>query len=171
MAPDRSPSFPEFTPTSGELVRSAAAKWGDKALAVLDDERLSYADAEARSAALAKGLLATGAGKGTRVGLLAGNSPDWIVGWLGITRMGGVAILLNTYNKAKELGWLLRHSDAQVLLTVDRHLGHDYLERLEQAIPGLAEQEHERIFLESHPYLRSIWTWGDGRRAWSAPVA
>ena len=79
--------------------------------------------------------------------------------------MGGVAVLLNTYNKAKELGWLLRHSDAQVLLTVDRHLGHDYLERLEQAVPGLADQEHERIFLESHPYLRSIWTWGDGRAA------
>jgi acyl-CoA synthetase (AMP-forming)/AMP-acid ligase II len=170
MAPDRSPSFPEFTPTSGELVRSAAAKWGDKALAVLDDERLSYADADARSAALAKGLLATGAGKGTRVGLLAGNSPDWIVGWLGITRMGGVAILLNTYNKARELGWLLRHSDAQVLLTVDRHLGHDYLERLEQAVPGLAGAEHGEIFLDSHPYLRSIWTWGEGRRPWAAPV-
>ena len=85
--------------------------------------------------------------------------------------MGGVAVLLNTYNKAKELGWLLRHSDAQVLLTVDRHLGHDYLERLEQAVPGLAGQEHERIFLESHPYLRSIWTWGEGRRPWAAPVA
>ena len=167
----RATSFPDFTPTSGELARAAAARWGDKPLAILGDHRLSYAEADARSAALAKGLLASGAGKGTRVGLLAGNSPDWIVGWLGVTRMGGVAILLNTYNKAKELGWLLRHSDAQVLLTVDRHLGHDYLERLEQAIHGLAEQEHEQIFLESHPYLRSIWTWGDGRRAWSAPVA
>ena len=166
----RATSFPTFTPTSGELVRSAAASWGDKALAVLDDQRLSYSDADEQSAAIAKGLLAAGAGKGTRVGLLAGNSPAWIVGWLGITRMGGVAILLNTYNKARELGWLLRHSDAQVLLTVDRHLGHDYLERLEQAVPGLAEQEHEQIFLESHPYLRSIWTWGEGQRPWAAPV-
>ena len=167
----RATSFPAFTPTSGELARSAAGQWGDKPLAILGDHRLSYADADARSAALAKGLLASGAGKGTRVGLLAGNSPDWIVGWLGVTRMGGVAVLLNTYNKAKELGWLLRHSDAQVLLTVDRHLGHDYLERLEQAIPGLVAQEHERIFLESHPYLRSIWTWGEGRRPWSGPVS
>jgi acyl-CoA synthetase (AMP-forming)/AMP-acid ligase II len=164
------PSFPAFTPTSAELARSAAAR-GDKPLAILGDQRLSYAEADARSAALAKGLLASGAGKGTRVGLLAGNSPDWIVGWLGITRMGGLAVLLNTYNKAKELSWLLRHSDAQVLLTVDRHLGHDYLERLEQAIPDLAGQEHERIFLESHPYLRSIWTWGEDSRAWAAPVA
>jgi acyl-CoA synthetase (AMP-forming)/AMP-acid ligase II len=169
--PDRSPSFPAHTPTTGELIKAAAAARGDKVLAVLGDHRLTYAEAEAQSAVLAKGLLASGAGKGTRVGLLAGNSPEWIVGWLGITRMGGVAVLLNTYGKARELAWVLRHADIQVLLTVDAHLGHDYLDRLEQAIPTLADQAHERIFVESHPYLRAVWTWGDGRRPWAAPVA
>jgi acyl-CoA synthetase (AMP-forming)/AMP-acid ligase II len=167
---DRSPSFPDFTPTSGALIRSAAAAHGNKALGVLGDDRLTYAEAEARSAQLAKGLLAAGAGKGTRVGLLAGNSPEWIVGWLGITRIGGLAVLLNTYSKAGELGWVLRHADVQVLLTVDSHLGHDYLDRLEQAVPGLAREAHERIFVESHPYLRAVWTWGDRRRPWAAPV-
>ena len=168
--PDRSPSFPEFTPTAGELIRAAAAAHPDKALAILADDRLTYPAAEARSAQIAKGLLAAGAGKGTRVGLLAGNGPEWIVGWLGITRIGGLAILLNTYGKAGELGWVLRHADVQVLLTFDSHLGHDYLDRLEQAIPGLAEQTHERIFVESHPFLRTVWTWGDRRRSWAAPV-
>jgi acyl-CoA synthetase (AMP-forming)/AMP-acid ligase II len=167
---DRSPSFPDFTPTSGALIRSAAAAHGNKTLGVLGDDRLTYAEAEARSAQLAKGLLAAGAGKGTRVGLLAGNSPEWIVGWLGITRIGGLAVLLNTYSKAGELGWVLRHADVQVLLTVDSHLGHDYLDRLEQAVPGLAREAHERIFVESHPYLRAVWTWGDRRRPWAAPV-
>jgi acyl-CoA synthetase (AMP-forming)/AMP-acid ligase II len=166
----RAPSFPPFTPTSGELVRWCAGRFGDKPLAVLGDDRLSYAEAEARSAALARGLLATGAGKGSRVGLLAGNGPDWIVGWLAITRMGGLAVLLNTYNKAAELGWLLRHGDVQVLLTVDTHLGHDYLDRLEQAVPGLAAAEPERVFVPSHPYLRAVWTWGPGRRPWAAPA-
>lgn len=168
--PDRSTSFPAFTPTSGALARACAERFGDKALAVLGDERLTYAEAENRSAQLARGLLASGVGKGTRVGLLAGNSPEWIVGWLGITRIGGVAILLNTYSKAKELGWVLRHADTQVLLTVDAHLGHDYLERLEQAVPGLADESHEHVLLESHPYLRSVWTWGDGHRPWAGSV-
>jgi acyl-CoA synthetase (AMP-forming)/AMP-acid ligase II len=167
----RPPSFPDFPPTAGNLVRGAAARRGDKPLAVLGDDRLSYAEADARSAAIAKGLLATGAGKGTRVALLAGNSPEWIVGWLGISRIGGVAILLNTYSKAAELGWLLRHSDAQVLLTVDTYLGEDRLERLEEAVPDLAGQAPGRILVESHPYLRAVWTWGDGRRPWSAPIA
>ena len=169
--PDRATSFPGFTATSGELIRSSAARLGDKPLAVLGDRRLTYAEAEVRSAEIAKGLLASGAGKGTRVGLLAANSPEWILGWLGVTRMGGVAILLNTYSKAKELAWALRHADTQVLLTVDSHLGTDYLERLEQALPGLAEQRHERLLLESHPYLRAVWTWGEGQRPWSAPIS
>lgn len=166
----RPPSFPPFTPTSGELIRAAASKWGDKTLAVLGDEHLSYAEAEARSAALAKGLLAAGVGKGSRVGLLAANSPEWVVACLGITRIGAVAVLLNTYNKATELGWLLRHSDAATLLTVDAHLGHDYLDRLETAVPGLAGAPAERILVESHPYLRTVWTWGAGRRPWARPV-
>ena len=84
--------------------------------------------------------------------------------------MGGVAVLLNTYSKAAELGWLLRHGDVQSLLTVDAHLGHDYLDRLEHAVPGLAGAEPERILAPSQPYLRAVWTWGEGRRPWARPV-
>ena len=40
---------------------------GSHALLVCDGETLTYADAEARSALLAKGLVASGAGKGARI--------------------------------------------------------------------------------------------------------
>ncbi len=167
----RSPHFPDFRPTAGELIRSCAATYGDELFAVLGEQRITYAEADARSAELARGLLASGAGKGTRVGLLAPNGPDWILGWLGASRMGAVAALLNTYAKARELAWTLRHADVAVLLTVDRHLGHDYLERLKAAVPGLADQSHERLFCESLPYLRSVWTWGEAVRPWAGPMA
>ena len=165
------PSFPDFTPTSGNLIRSCAERWGDQPFVVLGDRRLTYAAAEAESAQLAKGMLASGVGKGTRVALLAPNGPEWVIGWLAATRIGAVVPLLNTYNKAKELGWVLRHADAQVLLTVDAHLGHDYLDRFEQAVDGLAEGTHEHLLLESQPFLRSVWTWGEGRRPWAGPMA
>ncbi len=165
-------SFPSFTPTTGELIKFAASKFGDKTFAVSSDHRVSFADAEHESALLARGLLASGAGKGTRVALLAPNGPEWIIGWLAATRIGCVVSLLNTYSKVRELGYLLRHSDSQIVLMVDGHLGHDYLERMEQAAPTIDGQVNERIFIEELPYLRSVWTWGfSAPRSWNGPVA
>ncbi len=168
----REPSFPSFTPTSGELIRHAAAKYGDKTFVVLEDRRLSFNDVEQQSRALARGLLASGAGKGSRVALLAANSPDWVVGWLAVTRIGGVCVLLNTYSKARELAYTLRHCDAQYVLMVDGHLGHDYVQRMEDVAPAIADQQNEQIFIEELPFLRSVWTWGSQpARGWNAPVA
>jgi acyl-CoA synthetase (AMP-forming)/AMP-acid ligase II len=167
----RDVSFPSFVPTSGELIKHAAQKYGDKTFVVLEDRRLSFSDVERESALLARGLLASGAGKGTRVALLAANSPDWIIGWLAATRIGCVVALLNTYSKARELSYTLRHCDAQIVLMVDGHLGHDYLERMEQVAPSIADQKNEHILIEELPYLRSVWTFGSqGARSWSAPV-
>jgi acyl-CoA synthetase (AMP-forming)/AMP-acid ligase II len=168
----REVSFPSFTPTSGELIKQAAQKYGDKTFVVLEDVRLSFNDVERASATLARGLLASGAGKGTRIALLAPNGPEWIVGWLAATRIGCVCVLLNTYSKARELSYTLRHCDAQMALMVDGHLGHDYLERMEQVAPAIAAQDNESIFVEELPYLRSVWTWGAmPPRSWNAPVA
>lgn len=166
------PSFPEYRATAGEFIRHVAREYGDATLAVLDDERLTYREAESRSARLAKGLLAAGVRKGTRVGLLAPNRPDWIVGWLAAARVGTLVSLLNTYWKTKELGWVLRHADVELLLTIDRHLGNDYLERLEAAAPGLTDQRNEHYRLPSHPHLRSVWMLrGDAAsRTWCDPV-
>ncbi|WP_426574709.1 class I adenylate-forming enzyme family protein [Aquihabitans sp. McL0605] len=162
----RSPSFPPFLPTSGTLIRTGAERWGDRPFVTLGDHRLTYGEAERASARLAKGLLVSGVGKGTHVGLLAPNSPEWVVGWLAATRIGAVVALLNTYNKTTELRRTIRHADLQLLLAVGAHLGHDYLDRLEEAAPGLVEQDHEHIALPSHPYLRSVWTWGAPERRW-----
>jgi acyl-CoA synthetase (AMP-forming)/AMP-acid ligase II len=169
----RTESFPPFRPTSGELVRRCAERWGDTPFVVLGDERMTYAEADTRSAALAKGLLASGVGKSSHVGLLAPNGPTWVVAWLAATRIGALVALLNTYGQTRELGRALRHGDVAHLLTVESHLGHDYLGRLESAAPGLADQRHEHLFLASHPYLRSVWAWRSGGtpdRKWCGDV-
>lgn len=167
----REPVFPEHLATSGTLVRECARRWGDKAFVVLGDRRLSYAQADQLSAGLARGLLAAGIGKGTHVGLLAPNGPEWVLGWLAATRIGAVVALLNTYSKAPELGRALRHADVAHLLTVPAHLGHDYLERLESVAPGLTGSSPP-LMLPSHPYLRHVWSWGDEPpRSWCGSVS
>jgi acyl-CoA synthetase (AMP-forming)/AMP-acid ligase II len=159
--------YPDFDPTAAALVRRLAERHGEKTLISLDGERLSYAEADARSADLARGLLARGITKGTRVAILMPNGPDWVVAWLAITRVGAIAVPLNTFFQARELAWILRHADIDTLLTVSAFLTHDYLERLESAIPKLAGSTGEPLRLPSLPYLRRIFVWGESNRAWS----
>ncbi len=166
-------SFPDFTPTVPVFIRTLAARHGDKTLIALEEDRISYAQADARSASLAEALLARGAGKGTRVGILMPNGPDWVVAWLAIARIGAIAVPLNTFFQARELAWILRHADVDTLLTATRFLNHDYLETLEAAAPGLRSANGAPLFLPELPYLRRVLVWGDGGRTWaeSGPAA
>ena len=163
-APVDSVEFPPYESTIPAMIRAAVAAHGHRLLGVLDNQRMTYAEADAASAAIAKGLLALGVGKGTRVGLLAPNGPDWIAAWLAIGRIGALGVMLNTYHKARELDWAMRHADVQVLLCVPSHLGHNYLDRIEEiAAPG----DTPDIRSLSHPYLRSVWVWGQPDRPWA----
>lgn len=166
------PFFPDYLATAGALVRHAAAYHGTRDLIVADGRRLSFADLDARSAQLARGLIAAGVGKGTRVGLLAPNGPEWVISCFAAARLGAVVVLLNTYYQDRELRWILRHSDVGLLLTVPAHLGHDYLERLERIAPELRDHRDGAIRITSLPYLRSVWTWGEAtpQRSWAGSI-
>ena len=162
--------FPDYPPTAGEFLHHVADAWGDRELVVLGERRDTYHDTEAASRRLAKALLANGVRRGTHVGLLAPNGPEWVVGYFAITRIGAVAIPLNTYSKPRELSWVMEHAAVEVLLTVDRHLGHDYVDRLESIAAGLADQVAGSIRIDSHPKLRSVWMWGGSERTWAGSV-
>ena len=163
--------FPDFTPTLPVFLKRVAEQRGSAELIVTEKRRLTYAQAEAESAELARALLAAGVGKGARVGILFSNSPEYVTALFAITRIGALAVPISTFYQARELGWVLRHADVQLLLCCDRMLKHDYQERLERAVPGLARCKGEPLFLPELPYLRGVWVWGDAPRDWacSAP--
>ena len=60
--------MPSESPTVAEILREQARSRGDQPLLVCDTERISYAEADRRSAQLARGLIALGAGKGSHLG-------------------------------------------------------------------------------------------------------
>ncbi|MAE95113.1 MAG: acyl-CoA synthetase [Deltaproteobacteria bacterium] len=151
------------------FVRSLAERYGDKPCICLGEQRLSYREIEARSRSWARGLLAEGVGKGTRIGLLMPNGPDWVTAWLAATRIGALLVPLNTFYQARELGWVLRHADVDTLLCVDRFLRNDYLERLEEFAPELAGAG-PRIQVTALPYLRSVRVLGSSERPWTTPL-
>ena len=141
----REPGAAVTTPTADRFARHLAEQWGDRDVVVLGDRRLSYRELETESRRLGRALQASGVGRGSRVALLAPNGPEWVIGWMAAARIGALVVLLNTFHQARELGWALRHCQAEALLTVDRYLNHDYLARLEQAVPGLADQHRGAV--------------------------
>ena len=163
-------SFPGFSPTIPELLRNAVERHGDATLIVhAGGHRLTYADLDRESGALAKGLLARGVGKGTRVALWMPNGPDWLIAWFAAARIGALLVPLNTFYRPRELGWALAHADAHLVLTHARFLKDDHLAMLEEAVPGLGDATRPALRLPSHPYLREIHVWGGEGRPWSMP--
>jgi acyl-CoA synthetase (AMP-forming)/AMP-acid ligase II len=167
-------AFPDYEPSIPEFIRTRVERFGDRPLILLGDERITYAEASERSARLARGLLASGVGKGARVGLLMPNGPDWIVGWLAATRIGAVLVPMNTFYKPRELGWVMHHADVHTLLTVPRFLNNDYLERLETTAPSLAQQKADALVVSELPHLRAVYVWGEADRtslpSWARPA-
>ncbi|MDT7762398.1 MAG: hypothetical protein QOC63_1818 [Mycobacterium sp.] len=135
---------------------------------VTDDERLSFAEADAQSQALADALLASGVGKGTRIGILFPNCAQWIVSWLAAARIGALTVPLSTFAPGAELARLLRHTDTQVLLMGRSIAGRDLVTRVADALPGLADGD-AAIALPEVPYLRRVHVWPDCNRPWATP--
>jgi acyl-CoA synthetase (AMP-forming)/AMP-acid ligase II len=163
--------LPAITPTIPCLLRSSAAEFGEKPFLIVDERTLSYQALEQRSARLATALLVEGIGKGDHVGILMPNSIDWAIAWFAATRIGAVAVPINTFYKAKELAWTTRHADLRAILTWPSFRTNDYLGRLEQALPGLADQHTPgRILLCAAPYLRTIAVWGPTDRSWATAI-
>lgn len=163
------PLEPPYRPTAAGLVHHIADTYGDRLSHVGRGDRMSFRELERRSALYARGLLASGVTKGSRVALMMPNGPEFVAAFLAAARIGALVAPLSTLYQAPELSWVLNNADAQVLLVADRYLRHDYLARLEEAFPTLRGQTAGRLVLPEAPYLRSILVWGDGRRDWAQP--
>jgi acyl-CoA synthetase (AMP-forming)/AMP-acid ligase II len=152
-----------MTPTIPALLARAAAEFGAQSYVVTPTDRITYADAEQRSADAARWLLGEGVGKGTRVGLFFANGTDWVIWWLAVSRIGAVAVPMSTLYAPAEIAKVLRLADIGLLIAPGRVLNIDVADRLEAALPGLAGQP-ERLALPTAPYLRRIVLTGDTNR-------
>lgn len=106
----RTMPFPDLQPTMPTLLESVADRYGPQPLIITGTDRLTYAETEERSRAVAAGLLARGIGKGSHVGLLIPNGADWVVAFFAVVRIGAVAVPVNTFVQPPELAWQLRHA-------------------------------------------------------------
>ncbi|MBX7434472.1 acyl--CoA ligase [Mycobacterium sp. Y57] len=150
------------------LLAHSVREFGDRTYLVSPAERLTYREADRRSAVVARRLLAQGVGKGTRVGLFFPNGADWVTWWLAVSRVGAVAVPLSTLYRPAEIAKVVRLADIGLLVAPDRVLGIDVADRLEAAFPELPDQRAGRLALTSAPFLRQIVLIGDDGPGWAA---
>lgn len=148
--------MPGDSPTVAEILRHRAGSRADHPLLVCDSDRISYAEADRRSAALARGLIAQGGGKGTHVGLLYPNGTEFVVGMLAAARIGAVVIPFSTFATARELREQLVDSDAEILLAAASFRNHDYVRRLAEVLPGADLDSGAPLFCTAAPQLRHV---------------
>lgn len=117
------------------LLDELAGRHPEREAVIGRGRRYTYASLREEARAVAKGLHALGVRKGDRMAILMGNTPEWVIAELAVTMLGGVLVAMNTWATVRELEYMLRHSDASVLVTVERFLKTDYLRVLEDLQP------------------------------------
>lgn len=142
--------------TVGSLLHARAAEHGERPFLVVDDDTLTYVDAERTSAELARALLGAGLGRGSRVALLHPNGSDFVVGWLAAARIGAVTVPISTFSTSAELVGLLRGADVAAVLSATRYRNHDFPASLSEGIAELDVSSPGPLWSPTVPSLRRI---------------
>jgi len=147
---------PPQSRTLGTLVGELAAARPDAEAVVFRDTRVTYAELALRVDAFARALLATGVGRGDRVALLAPNRPEWILAALGAASIGAITVGVSTFSTPRELAFVLEHSEATTLVTVESFRGKSFLAAFAELCPELDRAEPGRLASARLPGLHTV---------------
>lgn len=89
----------------------------EKAALVYEDQAISYAALDRMANRVANSLQSLGVGRGDRVALLLPNIPAFVAAYLGIQKIGAIAVSLNIQLTEAELSFMLVDCGAQVVVT------------------------------------------------------
>jgi long-chain acyl-CoA synthetase len=115
-------------PTPAYLVEEDGGSWRE----------VSWRDADELVRAYANGLLARGVGKGDAVAILAQNSLDWALVDFALAQIGAVSIPIYANSAAKDVGYVLGHSEAVGIVCEDA----EQLAKVESVSEELPKLEH-----------------------------
>ncbi|MBV9790782.1 MAG: amino acid adenylation domain-containing protein, partial [Chloroflexi bacterium] len=100
-----------------ERFATQAERTPDAIALIAGNQRLSYAELNARANQLAHHLRALGAAPGVRIGLCADRSPELVIGLLGILKAGAAYVPLDPEYPRDRLEFMLTDADVAILVT------------------------------------------------------
>ena len=99
-------------------VMEANAKNSPKKTAIfIDDRKVTYAKLKQNIDTFARFLEFSGIRSGDRVAMIVGNSEEFVVSLFAITKIGAIAVPLNTFLKKEEFEYILNDCGARMLIS------------------------------------------------------
>ena len=146
--------------TIGGYLREVAAKFGPREAVVMRSrthrQAWTYDDLLARSLEVARALAAAGIGKGSRVGILMTNRPEFLSSLFGTALAGGVPVALSTFSTPSELDHLLKASEISLLLFEQHVLKKDFFVMIDGLEPAINQGRPGHMVSGRYPYLRHL---------------
>ena len=134
------------------LLAKNAQDYPDRAFVVTEQQTWTYSQMYAWSARLAAGLVNKGVKPGDHVALLMANFPEFVAVKFAIAMVGAVAVPINFLNKRDELAYVLKQSDAVMLITMDSFRNMPYWRYLDELAPDWQVQGGGDVF----PKLKNV---------------
>jgi fatty-acyl-CoA synthase len=129
--------------TIGEnLRRIAGAVPGREALVDMPSgRRWTYAQFDADTDTLARGLIAAGIEAGDRVGIWSPNRPEWVLLQYATAKAGAVLVNINPAYRSHEVGYVLLQSGIRMLVSAESFKTSNYRGMIEEVSGDLADLE------------------------------
>jgi fatty-acyl-CoA synthase len=161
--------------TFGGFIAECAMRYGDREALIFGDRRVTFRELEREVRQFARALLAAGVGKGSSVAVMLANRPEFVIAAFGAGSIGAVVVPVSTFASSDERDYILRHSDASVLVTQPSLFNHRFVDELLESHPELAAGEPGRLRSTTFPFLRRIVSLGPTGRpsveTWDDTVA
>ncbi len=144
--------------TLGDWLEHWAATTPDKEYIVYSDRnlRFTWKQFDERVNAFAKGLLAIGVKKDSKVGIWAYNVPDWLTFLYATAKIGAVLVTVNTSYKQNELEYLCKDSDMDTLCLTDGTWETDFVDMAYKMLPELKTNKRGHINNPNFPKMRNV---------------
>lgn len=105
------PRIPSF-----QLLEDAAKKYPDKACTIFKGAIITYKEMNELSDRLAAGLHSLGVRKGDRVGLFMPNTPQFVIAFYGIIKLGAIVVATNPLYTPREIEYQVNDAGVEVML-------------------------------------------------------
>jgi len=119
----------------GKALEEAVSRSPEKTFLVFPEQEITYGAFLDGARRVANGLLSLGVTKGDKVAILLPNRLEFPLAWLGANIIGAVMVPVNARFVDEEIGYVVHHSEASLLVTSEEHL--PTVRRLEASLPHL----------------------------------